>query len=121
MCQTFPRVMALGFGSVVATASAGVCPAQLCPFLLKGSHSFLLCFARSHLSAVVRVSSCIGKHILEGREMLLPCHQIIPTGFLFTCCRGRSELYMGKVAEDTLFLLSGIWIMLGAVVRPFEA
>lgn len=27
----------------------------------------------------------------------------LPTGFLFTCCRGHRELCTGKAAEDTLF------------------
>lgn len=71
----FPGWWSLVLAPWLQVLLLGVCLAQLCPFLLKGF--LLLCFARNNLGAVVRVSSCVGKHVLEGGEMLLPYHQII--------------------------------------------
>lgn len=76
MCQAAPRVMALGIRSVGYNFCLGCSLLSCATFSLKVPTPF--CFVLPRTTRVQwSVSSCIGKHILEGREMLLPYQQII--------------------------------------------
>lgn len=113
-CQAAPRVMALGIHSVVTTSSAcGVpllsyatsslkVPAPSC-FVLPGTTwvQWSECFPDT--------SRVLASTVLKEEKCYCLISKSFPTGFLFTCCRGHSELCMGKAAEDTLF--SSLWCL----------